>query len=145
MSWWHEVDRDGTVQAHLNSPGEVEQHPAVLVLTCTVVTVEMDRFLPQSIVREEVVHVADDGVAPFAAAHGLIHQEVDLLRQSLTVNSKDSAFGWRQEIQRSWLHRIAGVVNLLPKVKTVMEVRRERRRRQGQDPSVAFPSSRLLS
>ena len=51
----------------MNPPGEVEQHPAVLVLTCTVVTVEMKRLLPQAIVREEVVHVADDGVAPFAA------------------------------------------------------------------------------
>ena len=83
------------MQANLNPPGKIEQHPAVLVLTCTVVTMEMDRLLPQAIVCEKVVHIAYHSVAPFAAAHGLIYQKVDLLRQPLAVNSEDSALAWR--------------------------------------------------
>ena len=98
MSWQHQVAHDVAVHAHLNPP-----QPAVLVPTCTVVTVEMDELLPQTMFHEEVVHLAYHGIAPFPAADCLADQKVDVPQQPLTVNSKDSMLALHQEVQWTWL------------------------------------------
>lgn len=66
------VEGNGLMQAHHAPPGTVPYQVPVLVLSCAVVTMQIQALLPKSIVVKEMVEVADDGVGSFASAVGLI-------------------------------------------------------------------------
>ena len=75
----------------------------VLVLAGTVVAVEMHILLPEAKLEEEVVDVADDGVASLRRHQPLVDQVVDLLWNPLTADPEDAALPRRQEVDWSGL------------------------------------------
>ena len=90
----------------------------VLVLAGTVVAVEMYILLPEAELEEEVVDVADDGVASLRRRHPLIDQVVDLLWNPLWSGLKRVAgvVDLLSEVDWSGLKRVARVVDLLSEV-----------------------------
>ena len=78
MTSQHEVHADRRVQARQDSPRQVPQHVRVLVLTRTVVSMQVHHLLAHAEVGEIVVQVADHTVRPLTGRNALINQVVHL-------------------------------------------------------------------
>ena len=63
----------------------------VLVLSATVVAVQVYILLPEAELEEEVMQVADHRVSSLRRRHPLVDQVVDLLRNSLAADPEDAA------------------------------------------------------
>jgi hypothetical protein len=84
----------------------------VLVLACTVVTVQAHRTLTQPIIPEEMVQIADDSIGPLADRDSLVNQVVHLLGEALTAHPENATISRCQEVQWARLSRVAGDVDL---------------------------------
>ena len=65
----HEGKSDVSVKPSEHAPQQVSYHGVVLVLTPTVVSVEVDVLLPEPMYFEEVMEHADDGVCSLASVN----------------------------------------------------------------------------
>ena len=63
-------------------------------------------------VLKKVMELADNRVCSFATRPSFIAEEVDLPRQSLTVNSKESTLAWSEKVDWPWLQWIAWIMDL---------------------------------
>jgi len=92
------------------------KHGVILVLSNTVVCMEMDRGLSKTMGLKEVVEQRDNCVGSLPDINGFINEVVDLARNRFTTYPKDSALSWCQEVDGPWLQRVRWVVHLLRKV-----------------------------
>ena len=120
MSGDHEGERDGGVQAREHTPQQVSHHSTVLVLTPTVVRMEVNFLLAEPMYFKEVVEHADDAVSTLARVKSLIDEVVDLTGQSLTAHSKNSTLSRSEEVHGTRLEGVVGVEHLLGHVKRIM-------------------------
>ena len=67
----------------------------------------------KAVVVEEMVELADDDVGTLPAVTGFICKIIDLPWDPFTMNSKNRAFPSNQEVHRTRLQRIRGVMDLL--------------------------------
>ena len=65
----HEEKSDVFVESSEHAPQQVSYHGVVLVLTPTVVSVEVDVLLPEPMYFKEVMEHADDGVCSLASVN----------------------------------------------------------------------------
>ena len=86
----HKREGDVIVQANKTAPQQVPHHGVVLVLTPTVVRMEMDISFSQPMYFKEVVQHANDGVSSFAVVNCLVNEVVDLTRDSFIAYTKNS-------------------------------------------------------
>ena len=68
---------------------QVSYHSVLLILTPTVVCVEVDVLLSEPMYFKEMVEHADDGVRPFTYVEGFINKVIHLTWYSLAAYSKD--------------------------------------------------------
>ena len=69
-------------------PQQVSYHDVVLILTPTVVRMEVDIMLAEPMYFKEVVQHTDDGIGSFAYIYSFINEVFDLVWYSLAANSK---------------------------------------------------------
>ena len=67
MAGDHEGEGDVLVESGEHAPQQVSYHGVVLILTPTVVSVEVDVLLSKPMYFEEVMEHADDGVCSLAS------------------------------------------------------------------------------
>ena len=106
------IEGHTVMKTHHASPSQVPKHELVLVLSRAVVTVQLDMFLPKPIIGEEMVQVRQDCIGALADAVSLIDQVVDLLRHTLTADSKHTTLAGNQKVHWPRLERVTGVMNL---------------------------------
>ena len=111
---------DGGVFVGHRSPHKVLDHAVVLILASTVVSMEVCNLLSQSMVLQEVVNSADNGIGSLTTVSSLISQEVDLPRNGFTVHSKHCALSRCEKVDWTWLKWIRGVVHLLGVIKGIV-------------------------
>ena len=87
-------------------PSKIVDRAVVLILTCTVVGMQVNFCLPETVVLEEIMELADNNIGTLAAISCLISKEVYLSRYGFTVDSEDTAFSWCKEVEGS---RLEGV------------------------------------
>ena len=76
------------MQSSEYAPQQVSYHDVVLILTPTVVHVEVDITLAEPIYFKEVVQHTDDGIGSFTYIYGFVDEVIDLAWYSLAANSK---------------------------------------------------------
>ena len=120
MSWYHKGEGDLCVLPSHHSPQQVLDHGGILVLSTTVVSVQVYCFLAQPMVHKEMVEHTDDGIGALPHVYSLVNQVVHLMGDGLTTHTKDCALTGYQEVHWAGLKRIVGVEHLLCHVKTVV-------------------------
>ena len=103
------------------SPNKVVYHAVVLVLSCTVISMQVHHFFTQSMHLEEVVETTDDIVGSFTTLSTLISEEIHLPRYSFAVDAKDSTLPWSKEVYRARLKRVRWEMDLLCIVEGVVD------------------------
>lgn len=106
------IEGQTVMKTHHALPSQVPKHELFLVLSRAVVTVQLDMFLPKSMMGEEMVQVWEACIGAFADAVSLIDQVVDLLRHTFTANSKHTLLVGNQKVHWSRLDWVTGVMNL---------------------------------
>ena len=71
-------ESDLCVDPNHHPPYEVMEHGVALVLPHTIVRMQVDMCLPQSMLLEEMVEHADDGIGSLPSIAGFINEVVDL-------------------------------------------------------------------
>ena len=105
-----------------HAPQQVSYHGVVLVLTPTVVSVEVDILLAKPMYFKEVMEHADDGIGSLTSLNGLVNKVIDLTWDSLTAYSIDGALSWGKEVHGPWLLGVIRVEHLLGHVKRVVNL-----------------------
>ena len=100
-------------------PQQVSYH-GVLILTPTVVSVEVDVLLFKPMYFKEVMEHTDDGVCSLASINWLVNKVIDSTQDSLTAYSKDGTLSWGKEVHRPWLLGVIRVEYLLGHVESVV-------------------------
>ena len=119
MAHDHKGQGDILVEPSEHAPQQVSYHSVVLVLTPTVVSVEVDILLAKPMYFEEVMEHADDGIGSLTSVNGLINEVIDLTWDSLTAHSIDGTLSWGKEVHGPWLLGVIRVEYLLGHVKGV--------------------------
>ena len=97
MSHDHEGKGDIIVQTSKHAPQQVSYHSIVLILTPTVVRMEMNVLTEPMYPREMMEH-ADDGIGSLPDVKCLINQVINLTWDSLTAHSIDSTLSWGKKV-----------------------------------------------
>ncbi|MCG8621416.1 MAG: hypothetical protein MJE68_05350 [Proteobacteria bacterium] len=113
----HKGQGDILVKPSEHVPQQVSYHSVVLVLTPTVVSVEVDILLAKPMYFEEVMEHADDGIGSLAGVNGLVNQVIDLTWDSLTAHSIDGTLSWGKEVHGARLEGVIWVEYLLAMLK----------------------------
>ena len=112
----HKGQGDILVEPNEHAPQQVSYH-GVLVLTPTVVSVEVDILLAKPMYFKEVMEYADDGIGTLTSVNGLVNKVFDLTWDSLTAHS----LGVRKYVGHGpWLLGVIRVEYLLGHVKGVV-------------------------
>ena len=130
MTHNEEGETDLCVEPNHHPPYEVMEHSVILVLPHTIVRMKVDMCLSQSMLLEEMVEHADDGVGPLPRIAGFINEVVDLPWNGFTTYPKDSALARGEEVDWARLEGVRGIVNLLCHVKGVVDDRGQGARRE---------------
>ena len=117
MSSDHEGEGDIFVQAGKHAPQQVSYHSIVLILTPTVVRVEVYVLLTEPMYLKEVMEHADNGVGSLPNVNCLVNQVINLTWDSLTAHSKDGTLSWGKEVHGARLEGVIRVEYLLGHVK----------------------------
>ena len=118
----HEGESDRLVQSSEYAPPQVSYHDVVLILTPTVVRVEVDITLAEPMYFEEVVQHADDGIGPFTYIYSFVDEVIDLAGYSLATNSKYCTFSRSEEVHWARLEGVVWVEHLLSQIKGVVSL-----------------------
>ena len=121
VSGHHEADAGKLVQTSRDTRHQVAHHDVVLILACTVVCMQLQVVLADSIGFQEVVQKRYHHVGPLPRWRCLVYQVVYLPWNAFCMNPEQLHLARRLEEDRSWLHGIGRVVQLLGEVETVME------------------------
>ena len=89
------------------SPQQVSYHCTVLILTPTVVSMEVYLLLTQPMYFKEVMQHADDGVGTFTTVNCLINEVNDLAWKTFAAYTQDATLPWDKEVHGA---RLLGVV-----------------------------------
>lgn len=98
MTGDHEGQCDIFMQACKHAPKQVSYHSTVLILTPTVVRMEVDVFLAEPMYLKEMMEHADDGIGSLTGVNGLINEVINLTWDSLTAHSIDGTLPWGEEV-----------------------------------------------
>ena len=101
----HERHGDVLMEPSEHAPQQVSYHGVVLVLTPTVVSVEVDILLAKPMYFEELMEHADadDGIGSLPIVNGLVNKVIDLTGDILTAQSIDCTLCWGKEVHGPWL------------------------------------------
>ena len=95
----HEREGDILVQASKHTPQQVSYHSVILVLTPTVVRVEVDVLLTEPMYFEDVMERADDGIGSLTDVNSFVNKVINLTWDRLTAHflgvRKYMGPGWR--------------------------------------------------
>ena len=103
-----------------DSPQQVLDHDGVLVLSTTVVGVQVYCFLAQPIMHKEVVEHGYNGNGALPHVNSLVDQVVHLSGEGLTTHTEDGTLPGSQKVHWAGLERVVGVEYLLGHVETVV-------------------------
>ena len=89
MAGYHKGESDILVESGEYTPQQVSYHDVVLVLTPTVVRMQVNIFLTKTVNLEEVVEHTHNSIGSFSHINCLINEVVDLAGEGFTAHSKD--------------------------------------------------------
>jgi hypothetical protein len=98
-----------------------QQDRVVFILANTVVSMETYINLSKTMILEEVMQEGDHCVSSFAHVRCLINEVIDLSWDTLTTHPKHSTLSGCFEIHWPWLEWVVRVVDLLGKIKRVVD------------------------
>ena len=94
----------------------------VLILTPTVVRVEVDVLLAEPMYPKEMMEHADDGIGSLPGVSGLVNQVINLTWDSLTAHSIDGTLSWGKEVHGARLEGVIRVEYLLGHVEGIVHI-----------------------
>ena len=77
----------------------------VFILSCAVVSIEMEDYCMKTMILQVIVHHTDDSISTFTCIKGLINKKSHLLWDGSTTNTKDPTFSGCQKVNWTWLQR----------------------------------------
>ena len=118
----HEGECGVFVQTGKHTPQQVSYHSIVLILTPTVVRMEVDVLLAEPVYPKEMMEHADDGIGSLPNVNCLINQVINLTWYSLTAHSIDGTLSWGKEVHRTRLEGVIRVEYLLGHVEGTLHI-----------------------
>ena len=103
-----------------HAPQQVSYHDVVLILTPTVVRVEVDVLLAEPVYFQEVVEHTHHCISAFTHINCFIDEVVDLTWNGFTAYPKDGTFPGGEEVHGARLEGVIWVEYLLGHVKGVV-------------------------
>ena len=103
MAYYEKRDCHLCVSVGHAPPTKVLEHAPVLVLSSTVVSVQIHRILPEAVMIEVVVKLTYYYVRSLSTIQRFVSKKVNLAGDGLAVHTKDGTPTWCQEKDRARL------------------------------------------